>query len=159
MSTPTTQRQALPVDKRPVDPRGQRFAAGITTIVFAVLLVLGPNSGLSGLLLTIQTLAFACAAFLGLQAHPYGWLFRRFVRPRLGPPIEMEDPAPPRFAQAVGLGFALVAAAGMLINLDPVFYIAAAMAFGAAFLNAAFNFCLGCEMYLTIRRAINSQAS
>lgn len=152
MSTQTTPTTSVRIDQRPIDPRGQRFTAGITAVVFALLLVLGPESGFSGLLLTIQTLAFAAAAFLGLQAHPYGWLYRRFVRPRLGPPAAMEDPAPPRFAQAVGLVFALLATVGLLLNLGVLFYIACAMALGAAFLNAAFDFCLGCEMFLIYKR-------
>ncbi|MFZ1853421.1 MAG: DUF4395 domain-containing protein, partial [Candidatus Nanopelagicales bacterium] len=98
------------------------------------------------------TLAFAAGAVLGLHAQPYGLIYRRFVRPRLGPPAELEDPAPPRFAQAVGLAFALVALVGLLAGLSIVFYFAIALALAAAFLNTAFDFCLGCEMYLLIKR-------
>lgn len=70
----------------------------------------------------------------------------------MGPPSELEDQAPPRFAQAVGLVFGLVGAAGLLLGLDVLFYVAIGMALAAAFLNAAFNFCLGCEMYLLLTR-------
>lgn len=137
---------------RGIDPRGPRFGAGITTVVLAALLLLGPNSGLAAILLAIQTLAFAAGALLGLQAQPYGLVYRRLVRPRLGPPAELEDPVPPRFAQAVGLGFALVALVGLVAGLSIVFYVAVGFALAAAFLNVAFDYCLGCEMYLLIKR-------
>lgn len=135
-----------------IDPRGPRFGAAITTVVLALILLFGSNSPIAALLLTIQILAFAAGAILGLQAQPYGWIYRTFVRPRLGPPSELEDQAPPRFAQAVGLVFGLAGAAGLLLGLDVLFYAAIAMALAAAFLNAAFNFCLGCEMYLLFKR-------
>lgn len=138
--------------QRPVDPRGMRFVASVTTVVLAAILVLGPTSGAAGVLLAVQTLVFASAAVLGLQAHPYGWAFRKFVRPRIGPPAEMEEPGPPRFAQGVGLGFALVAGVGFLPGLSIIFYVAAGMALAAAFLNAAFGFCLGCEVFLLLRQ-------
>lgn len=135
-----------------VDPRGPRFGAAITAVVLALILILGPHSPIAAVLLAIQVLAFAAGSLIGLHAQPYGWVFRKFVRPRLGPPAELEDQAPPRFAQAVGLVFGLAAAAGLLLSVDVLFYVAAGMALAAAFLNAAFDFCLGCEMYLLFKR-------
>jgi predicted lipid-binding transport protein (Tim44 family) len=132
-----------------VDPRGPRFAATITTIVLAVTLLTG-----SAWLLGLQALVFGLAAVRGLQASPYSWLFRRFVRPRLAPPAELEDARPPQFAQAVGLGFAVVGLLGALTGLTPLFLAATVLALAAAFLNAAFGYCLGCEVYLIIRRFI-----
>ena len=90
---------------------------------------------------------------LGLRYAPYGLLFRSLVRPRLGAPERLEAEAPPRFAQSVGLGFALVGTVGYLSGLTWLGTAATAMALGAAFLNAAFDLCLGCEMYLSVRRA------
>lgn len=130
-----------------VDPRGPRFGAAITTIVLALALVLmGTTAGT--VLVAWQTVVFALGALVGLQAQPYGIVFRRLVRPRLSPPAEMEDAAPPRFAQAVGLIFMVVALVALLAGATPVATVAVALALAAAFLNAAFNFCLGCEMYL-----------
>ncbi len=149
---PSTNTAARVRGARQVDPRGPRFGAVITTVVLALILVLGPESGIALALLAIQTLVFAAGAVLGLGAQPYGWVFRRFVRPRLGPPAELEDQAPPRFAQAVGLAFALVGALGLLTGISAVFYVAIGAALAAAFLNAAFNICLGCEMYLIGKR-------
>lgn len=136
---------------RGIDPRGPRFSAAITSAVLAAALVLGPGPGLP--LLVVQTLAFAAGALLGLRFQPYGWLFRRVVRPRLAPPAELEDERPPRFAQAVGLGFSVVALAGAILGASVVFYLAVGFALVAALLNAVFDFCLGCELYLLGRRA------
>jgi hypothetical protein len=135
-----------------IDPRGQRFAASLTVVLLAVALVAAP-SALSIGLLTLQLVVFAVGAAVGPASTPYAWVFRTFVRPRLGPPAELEDAAPPRFAQLVGLGFAVVAVIGYAAGLELLGAIAAGMALAAAFLNAAFGFCLGCEMYLLITRA------
>ncbi|MFE4605282.1 DUF4395 domain-containing protein [Kitasatospora indigofera] len=131
-----------------IDPRGPRFAAVLTSLVLAAVLITG-----SGALLAVQALIFAVGAFAGLQYSPYGWLYRTLVRPRLGPPGETEDARPPRFAQAVGLGFAVVGTTGYLTGLTWLGLLATAAALAAAFLNAAFGYCLGCEMYLLLRRA------
>ncbi|MGZ4639350.1 MAG: DUF4395 domain-containing protein [Actinomycetes bacterium] len=134
-----------------VDPHGLRFAAVLTTVVLALVLVTG-NAGL----LVAQAAVFA----LGLADHsPYGLLYRRFVRPRLGPPAELEDARPPRFAQGVGLGFAVLGLVGFLLGSDVLASAATAAALAAAFLNAAFGVCLGCELYLLIRRTFPRRTS
>lgn len=139
-----------------IDPRGPRFGAAITTVVLATTLLLGPVWGL--IPLGIQTLAFALGAVGGLHLQPYGVIYKTAVRPRLKAPAELEDPRPPRFAQVVGLVFALAAVAGSLLVLGDLagfawlFYIAVAFALIAAFLNAAFDFCLGCEVWVLIQR-------
>lgn len=137
--------------RRMIDPRGPRFGAAITVVVLALVLVTIP-SVVSVVLLVWQAIAFGAASFFGIQAQPYGILYRSSVAPRLGPPKELEDAAPPRFAQQVGLVFVLVALVGLAFSLPVVAYIATAFALAAAFLNAAFNFCLGCEIYLLGRR-------
>jgi hypothetical protein len=130
-----------------IDPRGPRCAALITTVVLAVVLVTG-----SVWLLAAQAVVFAVGAVFGLRYSPYGWLYRKLVRPRLGPPAELEPAAPPRFAQAVGLVFALFGVAGYAAGLTWLGVAATAAALAAAFLNAVFGLCLGCEMYVLIRR-------
>ena len=137
----------------PIDARGPRFGAVITTAVLALVLLTLP-APLAGALLAAQAVVFGIGALAGPQAQPYGVLFRRFVRPRLAAPTRFEDPRPPRFAQAVGLGFALVGLIGLAVGAPAVTYVAVAFALAAAFLNAAFDFCLGCEMYLLGRRAL-----
>jgi Domain of unknown function (DUF4395) len=130
-----------------VDPRGQRCNAALSAIVLAVVLVTG-----SAWLLAAQAVVFAIGALLGLRYSPYGYLYRYAIRPRLGPPAELEAEAPPRFAQGVGLVFAAVGVAGYAAGITPLGIAATAAALAAAFLNAAFGFCLGCEMYLLIQR-------
>jgi hypothetical protein len=134
-----------------LDPRGPRFAAAVTTVVVVLILVTG-----SGWLALAQAGVFALGA-LDPRYHPYGLLYRWLVRPRLGPPSELEDAAPVRFAQAVGLVFMLVAAVAFLAGATALGLVMSAFALAAAFLNAAFGLCLGCEAYLLLRRA--TQAS
>jgi hypothetical protein len=130
-----------------IDPRGPRFGAWVTTAVLSVVLVTG-----SGWLLAGQAAVFAAGALAGLRFAPYGLLYRTLVRPRLGPPDELEDEAPPRFAQGVGLAFALVGTVGYVLGVPAVAVLATAAALAAAFLNAAWGVCLGCEMYLILLR-------
>ena len=130
-----------------LDVRGPRFAAAITTLVLLAVLVTG-----SGWLLLAQAVVFAIGA-VNIRRSPYGLLFRTLVAPRLRPADEFEPPQPVQFAQAVGLGFALVGAAGYLAGLPVLGTVAVAAAIVAAFLNAAFGLCLGCEVYLLLKRA------
>ena len=131
-----------------IDPRGQRFAATITTVVLAVVLLTG-----NPWLLLAQAALFAVGVLAWPASTPYAWLYRTAVRPRLAPPSELEAAEPPRFAQLCGLAFTVVALLGVVAGLGVVTTIAVSAALAAAFLNAAFGFCLGCEMYLRIRRA------
>lgn len=138
-----------------IDPRGPRFGATITSVLLLITVFLALDSATLpsafGLLVVITAL-FAVGAFLGNSKHPYGLIFKKLVRPRLGAPKELEDPRPPKFAQLVGL---LVAGTGVvlyLVGLQGGLVFAAGAAFIAAFLNAAFNFCLGCQMYVGLQR-------
>lgn len=130
-----------------IDPRGPRFSAVLTTIVLAIVIITG-----SGWLLLAQTVVFAIGALAGLRYAPYGIVYRTLVRPRLGPPAELEAEAPPRFAQGVGMVFAAIGTIGYLAVSPVLGIIFAAFALAAAFLNAAFDFCLGCHMYVLIQR-------
>jgi hypothetical protein len=80
----------------------------------------------------------------------YGQLYRTFVAPRLGLPTGWADPAPVRFAQGVGLAFAIIGIIGYVTGLTGMAVTVTALALGAAFLNAAFGLCLGCEIYLRL---------
>jgi hypothetical protein len=132
-----------------VDPRGPRFGAWLTTGVLALVLLTS-----SAALLAWQTAAFLLAALAGLRWSPYGAVFKALVRPRLGPPAELEAEAPPRFAQAVGAVFGVVGLVALLAGADTLGLVAVGLALAAALLNAAFGFCLGCEIYLLARRAL-----
>ncbi len=130
-----------------IDPRGPRFGALITLVVFAVVLVSG-----NVWLLAAQALVFAAGTAFGLRNSPYGLIYRWLVRPHLGPPAELEPEAPPRFAQAVGLVISVIGVIGYATGVTPLGMAAASAGLVAAFLNGIFGLCLGCEMYLLIRR-------
>jgi hypothetical protein len=138
-----------------IDPRGARFAATVTALVLAAALLLAPSTA-TVVLLAAQVVVFAIGASTGVQHTPYAWLFRTLVRPRLGSPVEREDAAPPRFAQGVGLAFGVVALVGYGAGVDLLGALATGLALTAAFLNAAFGFCLGCELYLLGRRLLST---
>lgn len=134
-----------------IDPRGPRFTAGVTAVIVSVVLLTAP-SPLATTLLVLQTAFFAIGALRGVQHTPTAYVFKTFVRPRLSAPDHLEDPAPPRFAQTVGLGFMIVALVGYLSGATLLGAIATGFALGAALLNAVFGFCLGCEVYLLLKR-------
>ncbi|WP_183096180.1 DUF4395 domain-containing protein [Nocardioides stalactiti] len=135
-----------------IDPRGPRFTASVTAVVLAVVLVLPETP--ATVLIGAQALLFATGVLLGVQRTPTGLAFRTFVRPRLSAPTALEDPAPPRFAQGVGLVFAAVALGAYLAGALVVAQVAVGFALVAALLNAVFGLCLGCEMYLLGLRAL-----
>jgi hypothetical protein len=133
-----------------IDARGPRFGAVITTVVLATALATN-----NLWVIVAQAIVFAIGAFKGPQFTPYAFIYRSFVKPRLKGEAPDEDVRPPQFAQSIGLIFALVAIGGALSGVGAIFTVAVAFALGAAFLNAAFNFCLGCEIYLLLLRALS----
>lgn len=134
-----------------IDPRGPRFGAAITTVVLAIILLTIPST-LATVLLVLQTAVFGIGAFVGLHAHPYGRIYRTFVAPHLQPPTELEAVEPPTFAQLVGFLFAAVGLVALNAGATTMATIAVGFALAAAFLNAAFGICLGCEMYVIGKR-------
>ena len=131
-----------------IDARGPRFGAVITTAVLAAALATN-----NLWVIVAQAGVFAIGAFKGPQFTPYAFIYKNIVKPRLKGEAPTEDVRPPQFAQSVGLLFALVAIGGALSGINAIFTVAVAFALAAAFLNAAFNFCLGCEVYLLLLRA------
>jgi Domain of unknown function (DUF4395) len=129
-----------------LDPRGPRFNAAVTAAVFAVILVTG-----WWWLALAQAVVFAISA-VDPRRGPYALVFKSLVRPRLRAPNELEPAAPFRFAQSLGFVFAAVASVAFLAGATPVGIVAAAFGLAAAFLNSVFGLCLGCELYLAVRR-------
>ena len=130
-----------------IDARGPRFSAALTTVVLALALVTGWVW-----VALFQAVVFAIGATKGPQFTPYAFIFRKLIKPRLKSPLRTEDVRPPKFAQSIGLAFALVAIVGAATGTSVVFSVAVAAALAAAFLNAAFDFCLGCQVYLLLAR-------
>ena len=135
------------VQKIYIDARGPRFSATITTIVLAIALVTH-----NVWIIAAQGLVFLIGATRGPQFTPYGLLFKNLIKPRLKKEAPTEDVRPPKFAQSIGLIFALIGIFGAVVDRSLIFTAATGLALAAAFLNAAFNYCLGCEMYLILVR-------
>jgi hypothetical protein len=131
-----------------VDVRGPRFVAWITTgVLVTTLIVAGVSAPSAAVILGLQAVVFAIGAVAGPRRHPYGLVFATLVAPRLGPVREREPVPPLKFAQLVGLVFAVIGAAGFAAGVPLVGLVATGAALVAAFLNAAFGICLGCQLY------------
>jgi hypothetical protein len=136
-----------------VDVRGPRFAAWVTTAALVMTLIVSAFSPLAAaVVLGLQALIFAVGAIGGPRRHPYGRVFASLVAPRLGPVREREPVPPLKFAQLVGLIFAVAGTAAFAGGAFLVGVIASAAALVAAFLNAAFGICLGCQLYPLVAR-------
>ena len=144
MTEPTTEPTTRP--RSGIDPRGPRFTASVTAVLLVVALLTPP--GVAGTLVAVQALFFLTGVLLGVQRTPTGLVFRAVGKPRLSPPDHLEDPAPPRFAQGVGLAFTAVALVGYVSGATLLGQVAVGLALVAALLNAVIGLCLGCEMYL-----------
>ena len=140
-------------DVSQVDVRGPRFAAWITTTVLVLALVVSAFSvPAAAVILGAQAVVFAIGAFSGPRTSPYGLLFAKLVAPRLGPVSEREPVSPLKFAQLVGLVFAVIGVIGFAASINLLGAVATAFALFAAFLNAAFGICLGCQLYPFVAR-------
>ena len=130
-----------------IDARGPRYSAGITSVVLALALITE-----SSYVIGFQFAVFLSAVLFGLRRSIYGFIYRNLIQPRLKGPVPSEDQRAPRFAQLIGALFAFVALIGGVTGNSAVFLIATSFALGAAFSNAAFGFCLGCQIYLILVR-------
>ena len=136
-----------------VDVRGPRFTAWVTTaVIVVVLLVSAVSAPAAAVVLGLQAVVFAIGAVGGPRRHPYGRLFAAFVAPRLGPVTDREPVAPLKFAQLVGLVFAVAGTVGFATGSITLGLVTTALALVAAFLNAAFGICLGCQLYPLVAR-------
>ena len=131
-----------------IDARGPRYSAALTTLVLSAALITESN-----LIIGFQFAVFLSAVLFGLRRSIYGLLYRNLIQPRLSGPVPSEYESAPRFAQLIGALFALTALIGGLAGNSALFLIATGFALSAAFLNAAFGFCLGCQIYLRLVRA------
>ena len=130
-----------------IDARGPRYSAAITSFVLALALITE-----SSYVIGFQFAVFLSAVLFGLRRSIYGFIYRNLIQPRLKGVVPSEDQRAPRFAQLIGALFAFIALLGGVSGNSAVFLIATSFALGAAFLNAAFGFCLGCQIYLILLR-------
>ena len=156
MSNDAVAAEASPKDIQ-IDPRGYRFGASVTLVISIIALVLGANP--AGIItMAILALLFLPGATVGPQKTLQSWVFRKAIRPRIGPPAETESFRPPRFAQQMGLGFAVLAVICGLLDFTAGFYVFTGFVVVASFLNSVLGFCLGCEIYLLAKRATTRAA-
>ncbi len=147
----------MPTTISEVDVRGPRFAASVTSVVLVVtLLVSAVSPPTAAVILALQAVVFAITALRGPRHSPYGLIFAKLIGPRLGPVTEREPVAPLKFAQLVGFAFAVIGVVGFATELTVLGEIATAFALVAAFLNASFGICLGCQLYPLVARLRHS---
>ncbi len=131
----------------PIDPRGPRFNQ--TALALGLL---------TGFLVDWKPVAplFAVVLFLGAAFGPrYGPFLRfyaEFVKPRLGPPADLEDPRPPRFASSVGVIFLSGATIAFAAGAATLGWGLALVVAVLAGLSATTGVCVGCEMWLFFAR-------
>lgn len=126
-----------------IDARGPRFGAAVTSLILAVALLTHSTA-----VIAISFAFFLIGGLRGPQFTPQGLFFKKFIKPRLKGETPTEDVRPPRFAQQVGLIFTTVALIAGIASWSAVFTVAVSLCLAAALLNAIFDFCLGCEIYL-----------
>jgi len=131
-----------PTPARLIDPRGQRFGAGVSAVVLVLAFLVGLPwlAALVGLNLLLSA-AFGTRLFLPGRAWP---LVRRTLR--LGP-TEPEHEYPPRFAQALGGTFLALATVAFILGVTPVGWVLAGAVAGLQALLAATGICIGCRLY------------
>jgi uncharacterized protein DUF4395 len=128
---------------RQIDPRGQRFGAGVSAALLALAIVLTiPWLAIAvGLNLAISA-AFGTRLFLPGRAWP---LVRTALR--IGPPAETEHEYPPRFAQALGGTFVALATLSFLVGAILLGWILVAAVGALQTVLAVTGICIGCRLY------------
>jgi hypothetical protein len=138
-----------------LDPRGPRFGAGISSILMLIVIYLSLDPASEGIALSVMGFAvvmFTFGSVLGPARHPYSYLYKFTLRKFLKAPAYLEPATPVHFAQIIGL---VITGLGLILGIFGIPYalpIAAAAAFMAAFVNAVFAYCIGCQMYLGFKR-------
>jgi hypothetical protein len=129
---------------RRIDPRGQRFGAGVSAVVLAAALLLAPPwlALLVGLNLALSA-TFGTRFFLPGRGWPF---VRRALR--LPPPAELEHEYPPRFAQALGAAFIGLGAVAFALGATPVGWLLVGAVATLQALLAATGICVGCRLYV-----------
>lgn len=132
-----------------VDPRQPRFGQAVTGTALALAFVFGWTPALP-----VLALILGAGSLLGPRANLYAYLWRGLVTGlRLGPPRELEEAAPPRFANTVGFAFlAGASVAAYMFGSETAAWTLALIVSGLALLAAVTGLCVGCELYVMVRR-------
>ena len=131
----------------PIDPRGPRFNQAVlaTALLAGYLVDWRP-------VVPLFALVLLAGAALGPRYGPFLALYAKVIRPRIGPPKEMEDPRPPRFAAGVGVVFLVAATLAFAAGAPGPGWALALVVAALAALSAVTGICVGCEIYLFLAR-------
>jgi hypothetical protein len=134
---------------RGIDPRGQRFGAGLSAVVLVLVTILGLTVVPPAVVIVpLVGIALGVSSALGTRWFVFGrpWPTVRRVL-GLGAPKELEHEIPPRFAQAMGATFIGVATLAFLVGLTPVGWFLTIAVAALQTLLAATGYCVGCKLY------------
>lgn len=131
----------------PIDPRAPRFNQGVLTVALLVGFLADWRA-----VIPIFAVVLLLGAGFGPRYGPFLRLYKEVIRPRLGPPEEMEDPRPPRFAAAIGVLFLGAATIALVAGAPGVAWTLALIVAALAGLAAVTGLCIGCELYLVLAR-------
>lgn len=132
-----------------VDPRQPRMGQAITGAVLLIGFVLGRPQ-----VLPVLAVVLAGASLGGPATNPYAYLFRAARRViGFGPPHELEEAAPPRFANTLGFLFLTGATvAYWAFDAHVAAWSLGLLVSALALLAAITGLCVGCEFYVLARR-------
>ena len=132
---------------KPIDPRGPRCNQAMITALLLVGFVLDWEPAVPA-----AAVVLGLGAALGPRFGPFLALYASVIRPRLGPPAELEDPRPPRFAATLGAVVLVAATVAFAAGAGILGWVLALLVAFLAGLAAATGICVGCEIYLYLAR-------
>lgn len=132
---------------RPIDARAPRFNQGILALALLVGYVFDARW-----VIPVWGVVLLLSAAGGANLGPFLRLWRDVLGPRVGPPTEIEDPRPPRFAATVGVVFLGAATVALLAGSSGVAWVLAVIVAFLAALAAVTGLCVGCEAYVWLKK-------
>ena len=146
MTAATTSSHRVLGFPNPVNEKAARVvAAGATAMALSVALL-----GWGWMLIPL-TYGFIARVLTGPTLSPLGRFAVDLAAPRLGSPRFTAGP-PKRFAQGIGVVFSVSASLLWLAGAPTAARVVAGALATAAFLEAAFGFCLGCRIFALLMR-------
>lgn len=144
-----TDRERQDTGLRMVDRNGMRAGATISAVALLAAFLTDWQY-----IAPVMGAVMAIGVVFGLRYSPLGGTYRLFKRAfRLDIPKDPEEEAPPRFAQAMGFAFMLLAGIGFFVLDSALFgWTWALIMVAAQLLLGIGGICLGCEVYLLGRR-------
>ncbi len=134
-----------------IDPRQPRLGQGITGVLLLAGFLLDRP-----VILPVVAVILALASIGAPALNPYAWIFRGIrAAGWLGPPRELEEAAPPRFSNRLGFVFLTTASLTYYVPDEPIRALAWGLSLlvsALALLAATTGLCVGCELYVFVRR-------